>query len=132
MSLLDGGIREIFGAVFADVLLPGTLYKTARTDDGMGGWTPLAPTYYPVRGQIDAADEAMRTTPGYVGTDAMLIVLQAGVPVTIDTDDEIAIGGSLWSAYRVRQDPAASHWIIHGRRKRAATGDDGTDTGGTA
>lgn len=139
MSMLEGGIRSVFGRAFGRLLLPGTLIKQTRQDDGAGGWA-LVETSYPIRGQLDRATEEMldggnsrlRQTVGYSATPMKIIVLQHGVPVDIDTDDEIVLRGKRWKVASVRRDPADSHWILLGYGRTVAPPPSGpTDTGGT-
>lgn len=127
-DLLTGGIRELFGEVFGELYLDGVLHKVVLADDGAGSLTETV-TEYPIKGQVDAADEVMRRTEGYTANDCRLIVLQAGVPVEVTTDDRITLGGRLWDVHGpVRRDPAESQWIIHGQQNDAAQ----PDTGATA
>lgn len=130
MSLLEGGIRTLFGRAFSRLFLDGTLHKVQLVDDGVGGMTE-AVIDYPIKVQVDRADEVMRETPGYTATDCKLIVLQDGVPVLIDTADRITARGSLWSVMGfVRRDPADSQWIVHGVHNKVLPPSSPTDTGG--
>ena len=116
MSLLEGDLQDIFGAVFGSVYSDGTLNKVTRADNGKGGGAvsavPIA-----IKGQIDAVTEAMRQAPGYTADDVRLIVLQDGVDESPTSDDTINLGGTKWSISNVVSDAAQTHWVMRGTVK---------------
>jgi hypothetical protein len=121
MGLLDGGIAEVFAGAFGALYLDGLLYRPAAfNDDGMGGGSdPGFAAGEAVKVQIDAATQAMRASEGFVETDQRILVLAHGVS-TIDTDCELAAGGTRWMVATVATDPAGSYYELRGRRKTDA------------
>lgn len=121
MSLLDGGLAEIFAAAFGSVYLDGSLYRPIdAADDGAGGGSGSGfDTGAPVKVQIDAATQAMRSADNYVETDQRILVLASGIdPIT--TDCELVAGGTRWGIASVAQDPARSYYELRGQRKSGA------------
>lgn len=121
MGLLDGGIAEVFAGAFSALYLDGMLYRpVAFTDDGKGGGADGGfGAGEAVKVQIEAATQAMRSSDGFVETDQRILVLAHGV-ATIDTDCEIAAGGTRWMIETVATDPAGSYFELRGRRKADA------------
>lgn len=113
MTLLDGYIRNVFGQVFSGIYLSGTLFR-ASYDYDSGGSIDETLASHSIKGQLDRADESMRGAAGYTDTDMKIIILQAGVSVYPNTQDKIELGGRTWGILSVRQDPGASHWVLHG------------------
>lgn len=118
MGLLDGDLAAAFASVFGAVYLDGDLYRPVEfTDDGKGGGAGggfSAPE--PVKVQIDAATQAMRTTEGFVDGDVRILMLAHGVPAP-DTDCEVGAGGGRYMVATVATDPAGSYYELRGRRK---------------
>ena len=117
MGLLDGGLSEIFAAAFGPVYLDGMLYRPVDGDDGAGGGSGNGfDTGSPVKVQIDAATQAMRSADTYVETDQRILVLASGLdPIT--TDCELVADGTRWGIATVMQDPARSYYELRGQRK---------------
>jgi hypothetical protein len=115
---MDGGIASAFAAVFGAVYLDGTLYRPVEfADDGKGGGTSGGfAAGEPVKVQIDAATQAMQLAEGYVEGDMRILMLAHGV-AAVDTDCEIAAGGSRWQIETVATDPAGSYFELRGRKK---------------
>lgn len=120
MGLLDGGIAAAFSAAFSSFYLDGTLYRQVGGDDGAGGGSGNGfDTGSPVKVQIDAATQAMRSADNYVETDQRILVLASGLdPIT--TDCEIVADGTRWGIASVAQDPAGSYYELRGQRKAYA------------
>lgn len=119
MGLLDGGLQGIFGAAFGGLYLDGTLQKITYVDDGTGSATEVS-TDYEIKGQIDAANQAMREQDGYSAGDMRIIILQADVPVTPNTDHRVILGGKLWNIANIEADPANTHWVMRGTSRSPA------------
>ncbi|MFE0754172.1 hypothetical protein ACFW16_09485 [Inquilinus sp. NPDC058860] len=113
MSLLDGPLRTVFGAVFAPLLPDGTLHVVAKDADGQ---VILPPTFadVPVKGHRDQAGDRQRADWGIPDQAARLIVLQAGVVAAPTVDDEITLAGGRWRIGSVERDPAGAAWILTG------------------
>lgn len=127
-SPLDGGIRKLFGRVFAPIYLHGTLIATELIDDGVGGWTETE-TSYPILAQRDRTDETMRRSPQYDATDAKFLVLQEGATRAPTTDDKLILIDQEWTVFQVGDDPARSFWRVHAKARRTVPD---PETGGTA
>lgn len=118
MTLLDGGIRAVFGAAFGAFYLPGQLV-TAQTEPVYGpdgeitGYSGADPV--PCKVQIDAVTYAMQQADGYADGDVRIIVLAAGLAAPITIDHRIIARGQEWLVASVEQDAAASHWVCRGR-----------------
>jgi len=117
MGLLDGGIAAAFAGVFSAVYLDGTLYRpSSSADDGKGGGMASGfDSGIPVKVQIDAASQAMRSADGYVEGDVRILMLAHGV-ATPDTDCEIGAGGARYMIASVATDPAGSYYELRGRK----------------
>lgn len=113
MALLDGGLKNIFGAAFGSIYLDGHLIRVTMTDDGEGGWSE-AFAAYPIKGQTDAVTERMRLNAGYTDGDMRVLVLQAGSPVAPLTDDRVILGNEVWDVSGIEADPANTHWEMRG------------------
>lgn len=110
--ILDGGVQALFGSVFGALFLSGTLIRPIREEDGEGGWIMAASAQYPVKGQIEQTDEAMRQSGGYTDMDAKITLLQAGLPVAPNSDDRIFLAGRTWAIVTIKSDPAGAYWSI--------------------
>lgn len=115
MSLLEGGLAEVFATAFGGLYLDATLHRPSFTDDGSGGGS-TSWTNEPVKAQLDQTTQAMRASEGFVDTDQRILVLaQALAPITADM--EITVGGTRWMIASVTQDPAGAYFDLRGRRK---------------
>jgi len=119
VGLLDGQIAETFAAVFGGIYLSGSLYRpNAYTDDGTGGGDGSGfAASEAIRVQVDAATQAMRASEGFVDGDVRILVLAHGV-TTIDTDCELATGGTRYMIASVAVDSAGSYYELRGRPKK--------------
>ena len=116
MSLLDGGIRDIFGTAFGSIYLDATLIKVVRTEATNGDITQT-PTSYPVKAHAPALTEAYRSQYGYTDKDIDIIVLQAGVSVVPNTDDKITYKGVDYTiSTDAKTDGANSQWRMKARK----------------
>lgn len=116
MGLLDGGIAAVFGAALGGLYLPATLHMPGGyATDGEGNVLPSVETDIDCRAQVDAATYAMRQSEGFSEGDMRIIVLAAGLPEPITTDDQISVSGKRWMIAGAEQDAAASHWVLRGR-----------------
>lgn len=116
MGLLNGGGAGILNGVFASIYPSGTLIRRAITEDS-GGSQTVTDTKTSIKVQTDAATEKMRTAPGYTDTDVRLIVLTAGLPGSITTNDKITDSrGVTYSVTMPMLDACGSHWEIRGQR----------------
>lgn len=111
MSLLDGGMQAIFGAMFGAVYLDGTLTKGLATDTGTGGFS-VADTAYPVKAMAAAMSDQARAASGLPEPAVMISLLRAGLAVAVDLDDRLTIGGKTYRAVRVETDPAAVAFVV--------------------
>jgi hypothetical protein len=116
MGLLDGGLQAIFGQAFGPRLLDATLHKVTLTDDGTGGFSS-ASLPYPVKGMIDDYSDYTRAQLGVPQTDVRLIVMQYGVPVEPQLQDELTIRDRRYALSRIKADPANATWTMNGSPK---------------
>lgn len=118
MGVLDGGVAAVFGAAFGSFYLPATLHRDGSDpiyDNegniiGYGGGVDI-----PCRAQVDAASWAMRQSEGYVDGDVRIIVLTAGLGISITADHQITVQGKRWMIAQPELDAAGSHWVLRGR-----------------
>lgn len=119
MGLLNGDIAQLFGDVFGGIYLPATLIKRAVVK-GTGGKLTTIDAPYPCRIQADNCTQAMRDASDYTDSDIRLLILTAGLPVTVDTDCIVSgVRGRDWSiAGPINQDPAGSYFECRGVLKK--------------
>ena len=118
VSMLDGGIRSIFGAAFGALYLSATLHRSGTEPiynsegviTGYSGGADIS-----CRAQVDACTYAMRQADGYSEGDVSIIVLADGLGVSMSTDMQITVRGQRWMIASADLDAAASHWICRGR-----------------
>ena len=113
MGLLDGDLKAVFGGVFGPLLLDATLHKVSLTRDAGDTITP-ASADHAVKAMVDAYSDTFRAAAGIPATDVRLIVLQIGVPVAPNTDDQITIRGKRYAIASVDEDPAQASWTMRG------------------
>ncbi len=111
MSLLDGGLAAVFGAAFGAVLADGTLHKMQQVGSGTGGFAVTA-TDYPAKLCLDSVEANERAASGIPNSAVKLTVLRAGLPVTVDLDDELTLGGATYRAIKVDTDPAGAAFAV--------------------
>jgi hypothetical protein len=104
------GLSGAFGT-FADA--PATWPGTPVTDDGGSITSPGEPASHDCRVQIDAATQAMRSSPGFLETDVRLLVLRFAVP--LDTKARVTVGGAAYELLSCQSDPAGIGWECRGR-----------------
>lgn len=116
MGLLDGQGASILTGVFSGLYPTGTLFRRTITEDDGGSQTVIDETF-PIKVQTDTVTELMRTAPGYTDTDVALIILSAGLPGDITTDDHIIDSrGDEWAVTLPVLDACGSHWTVRGQR----------------
>lgn len=120
MGLLDGDLKEVFGSVFAPLLLDATITKVTLTPDGEGGMSESTETAS-AKGMVEKYSAFERQRDGIPMTDVKLIVLQKDVALIPDLDSEITIRDQLYSIQAISEDPAEAAWTLQGRPIR--TGD---------
>jgi hypothetical protein len=121
VSLLNGGIAAIFGAVLGGLYLDGLIHRDGTdpiydNDGNITGYAGGADV--PCKVQRDACSYAMVRSEGYAEGDVMLIILTDGLGgVEITTDMQATDGyGKRWMIEAADLDAAASHWICRGRK----------------
>lgn len=93
----------------------------AVIDDGGSIVTPGTPVYRGCMVQVDAADQAMRSSDGYADGDRKFLILATSLDGSLDTDAEIEmLAGPFvgrWHVEAIGRDTFASHWVGRGRLK---------------
>ncbi|WP_426163093.1 hypothetical protein [Sandarakinorhabdus sp. DWP1-3-1] len=117
MSLLGGGLAQIFGAAFGSIYLPATLHRRQAPTYDAGGSVVAGAGFADVscRAQVEAAGYAMRSAEGFVDGDVRILILSATLAGAVTTDDEVTVSGKRWLIASVASDPAASYWDLRGR-----------------
>lgn len=116
-------ISAVMGAPFWDgvVLIDGS---PGGYDDA-GVFQPgAAPTEHACRAQIDGADEYMKASQGYTDKEVQIIVLTAGLGVSLNTDATVRIDDAkapamfrgTWLVSSLTLDPAGIGWGGKARR----------------
>ena len=105
MPLLDGDLAAVFGAAFGAVFADATIHKVQQTDNGTGGFA-VTVTDCPAKLSLDAVGAEERAASGLPTSAIRLTVLRAGLPVMVDLDDELTLGGATYRAIKVDTDPA--------------------------
>ncbi|WP_084398280.1 head-tail adaptor protein [Henriciella aquimarina] len=113
-GLLGGDLQEVFGSVFAPLLLDATITKVTLTDDGYGGFTETEQTAA-AKGMVEAYSAYTRAQANIPSTDVKLIILQKDVAISPDLDSKITIRGQDYSIQAIEEDPAQAAWTIQGR-----------------
>ncbi len=120
MGLLDGDLREVFGSVFAPLLLNATISKPTLTADGAGGWLAGTPATSAAKGMVEEYSARERAQANIPSTDVKLIILQKDVELTPDLDCTVTIRGVIYAIQNIEQDPAMAAWTMQGRAQVAA------------
>lgn len=121
MGLLDGDLREVFGSVFAPLLLDAVITRVTLVPDGAGGLTETAVTA-DAKGMVEQYSAYERARLGVPATDVKLILLQKDVPIRIDVHSKVMIRGQLYSVQDWSEDPAQASWTVQGRPILAPVG----------
>ncbi len=120
MGLLDGSLRQMFGAAFGTVLLNGSHFARTETVATNGDVTSvLATVAQPVKGYREQTTDRMREL-GYTDSEARLLILQTygGAIVTApNRDDVIDLDGVRWICGDIGEDAAHTHWTIRATRE---------------
>ena len=109
MSLLDGSLSALFGAAFSSLFRDAILAKLATTDDGSGGFVTSLTTY-PAKAMVEAVSDRARAASGLPDLAVTVSVLQAGLAVTLDLDDQVTVAGASYRVIKVDADPAGAAW----------------------
>lgn len=113
-GLLGGDLQEVFGSVFAPLLLDAVITKVTLTDDGSGGFTEATETAV-CKGMVESYSAYTRARANIPSTDVKLIILQKDVALMPDLDSKITIRDQLYSIQAIDEDPAQAAWTIQGR-----------------
>lgn len=114
MGLLDGDLREVFGSVFAPLLLDAEIIRVTLTPDGQGGITETSETA-PAKGMVEQYSAYERARDAIPATDVKLIVLQKDVAIAPDLSSRVTIRGQIYSIQAIEEDPAQAAWTLQGR-----------------
>lgn len=114
MGLLDGDLREVFGSVFAPLLLDAEIIHVTLTPDGQGGMTETSETA-PAKGMVEQYSAYERARDAIPSTDVKLIVLQKDVAIRPDLSSRVTIRGQTYSIQSIEEDPAQAAWTLQGR-----------------
>lgn len=109
MSLLDGGIRELFGSVFGEIYEDAKLITSARTEDEYGSITEVK-TEVDVKAHRPTLTDAYRAAAGFSDDEVDIIILSAGLTSAPKTNNYIEYQGSTYSIVHAKEDGAHSHW----------------------
>lgn len=107
MGLLDGPLGAIFGAAFGALFRDGMLHKVRETAAPAGIFA-VATTDYAVKVSTDAVGAGDRAASGLPLDAIRLTILNQGLPVSIDLDDGVSVGGVAYRIIRVETDPAGA------------------------
>ncbi len=111
MSLLDGDLQRLFGAVFAAVYRDATLAKSTDTDTGTGGFA-VAATNRPVKAMVSAMSDRARADRALPESAVTISLLRAGMTAGVDLDDLVFVAGLGYRIIRVESDPAGAAWSV--------------------
>lgn len=111
MGLLDGALAAVLGAALGAVFRNGSLLKMQETDTGTGRFTAAA-TSYPVKLSLEALTASDRAASGLPLAAVRLTVLRAGLPVTVDLDDGLAVDGATYRVVKVETDAAQAAYAL--------------------
>lgn len=111
MSLLDADLAALFGAAFATLYRDATLMKSSSVGDGAGGFA-VTTVPYPAKVLVEAVSSRARAASGLPDPAVTLSVLRAGLAVSVDLDDEIAVANATYRVIRVDTDPAGAAYGV--------------------
>lgn len=109
MSLLDGGIRELFADVFGDIYEDATLIKVTRSESSAGVITETTANHA-VKAHAPARSAAYRAAAGFADSEIEIIILKAALSVTPNTDDRLTYKSQTYNIMSAFEDGAHSHW----------------------
>ncbi|MCW6510982.1 hypothetical protein [Lichenifustis flavocetrariae] len=111
MSLLNGGLRAVFGSAFGALYGDGVLHKTTLTDDGIGGVTATA-----IDSGVKVLVESLSAQDkiGLPRNAVHLTVLRAGLTAGIALDDSVTVDGATYRVVQVDTDPAGAAFALVG------------------
>lgn len=112
MTLLEGGITALFGDVFGEFYLDGSIISVANADDGEGGYTQTTTTHA-CKLQVDACTDRQKLELGYTARDVRVLILQASASVRPSPGNRVVSRGVTYTVGPVvTEDPASSYWEI--------------------
>lgn len=114
MSLLDGGIRDVFGSVFGAIYEDATLVAVTRTESTDGDIT-VTTANHAVKAHAPSRSAAYREAAGFADDEVEIILLQAGMTVVPTTDMRLTYKGRGYSITRVDGDGAHSQWRLRAK-----------------
>ncbi len=130
MTLLGGDAAELFGELFSDEYLPGTLTGVVSTynDDGD---LQIAEGERECRVQVEKATERMTRSEGYTESNRALYILAAPtgeLPAIADltSDHRVVVNAGPYAgttfkiASPIDRDPAGAYWLVRGVESKAA------------
>ncbi len=109
MSALDG-LAAVFGSAFGALFADGVLHKTTSHDTG-GGFS-VTTADLPVKALIETSAVADRVPSGIPAGAVLVTVLRAGLPVTVDLDDAVTLGGTTYRVVKVDTDPVGASYSL--------------------
>lgn len=120
MSLLDGGIAELFGEIFGGEYLDANIIRSSKTKvPGSGGKLTSEPEVFTCKAQPDARNEGTNAAADITERTARFLVLVnvgtfAAAGLTIDDKLQMLTGAyaGTWAISRIDTDPAASHYVL--------------------
>lgn len=113
MPLLDSALGAVFGAALAPLMRDAVLHKVAEAGAPGGRFTATT-TDYPVKASRDSVSATDRAASGLPADAVRLVVLLAGLPVTVELDDGLTLGGASYRVIGVEGDPAGAAAIATG------------------
>jgi hypothetical protein len=120
MSLLNGGVRSLFGSVFSGIYEDATLTKLTRTEAANGDISEEA-TNYPVKAHAPARTAAYRAAAGFADSEIEILILQDGIDVSPATDDRLSYAGKTYSVVSAFADGANSQWRVRAKLWKQAS-----------
>lgn len=124
MDLLSGGVKALFGELFAPLYLPAVIIDNAESYT-TGGALRRSRDERACRAQVDRCTERMVAAEGYTDTDRAIFVLAATLEGELQTGSEITVlegdyaGVPFRTASPIDRDPGAAYWLARGVRVKA-------------
>jgi hypothetical protein len=82
-----------------------------ETATGTGGFTVTAKDY-PVKLSLDSASSTERAASGLPNDAVRLLILRAGLPASVDVDDQVTVTGTTYRVIKVETDVAAASFVV--------------------
>jgi hypothetical protein len=110
MGLLDGNFfRDGLGGVMGALYGAATFYAITKAADGEGGWVTSA-SPHSVKAQQNMLSEEARAAAGYTELESQIFILAKGFDLEPNTDDKIALRGTVYAIKRAQLDPGRAYW----------------------